>query len=45
MARNIPNNATLKALTTLSGKTLPAIVPSAVPTAQQGPAKIIAPYV
>ena len=42
-ARNIPYRATLNALTSRKGRILPAIVPSAVPSAQQGAADKTAP--
>ena len=43
IARNMPNNATDKAETILAGRMLPIRMPSAVPSAQQGAAKLIAP--
>ena len=43
MARNMPNKATDKAETRRFGKTLPMTMPAAVPKAQQGAAKLIAP--
>ena len=43
IAKNIPYNATLRALTTDAGRILPAIIPTAVPLAQENPARINAP--
>ena len=43
IARNMPNSATLRALTMRSGKALPAMMPLAVPNAQPGMATAIAP--
>ena len=43
IAKNMPYSATLSALTTRSGSALPAIMPSAVPTAHPGAASKIAP--
>ena len=43
MARNMPNKATDKADTILGGRMLPMMMPKAVPLAQQGAAKAIAP--
>ena len=43
IARNMPNKATESADTTLGGRILPINMPSAVPSAQQGAAKLIAP--
>jgi len=45
MARNIPKRASLRALTTLSGRRFPAITPIAVPTDQEGRAMANAPYI
>ena len=42
-ARNIPKRATLKALTTRSGKMLPAMMPRDVPMDQPGIAMSMAP--
>ena len=44
IAMNMPYKATDKALTILRGRTLPMRMPNAVPKAQQGEAKQIAPY-
>ncbi len=43
IATNIPYNATLNALTTETGITLPAATPIAVPIAQPGSAMAMAP--
>ena len=43
MARNMPNKATDKADTILAGRMVPITMPNAVPIAQQGDAKLMAP--
>ena len=43
IARNIPYKATLKALTTRSGRILPAMTPRTVPVAQKGMEVTMAP--
>ena len=42
-ARNMPYSPTLRALTTLAGRTLPTEVPRKVPRAQPGMATVIMP--
>ena len=43
IARNMPNRETLNALTTRAGMIFPAMIPQAVPVAQQGMAVSMAP--